>query len=127
MKLFSSGINQYKGGVAVIIRAQFLQKFGGERKWKVFVQGRLARLELNGAQGSFHIYAVYFDSESAGERDKQIKKLEQVFVHGVHNLIMGDFNFVTSDKDRIAKSTAECSINPADKKNQQLGPMPLGS
>jgi hypothetical protein len=36
---------------------------------------------------------------------------------GVHNIIIGDFNFVTSDTDRISKTDASCDNNAADKRN----------
>lgn len=115
--LFSSGIDQFKGGVAVMANRQFLQRFEREPTWTVLVQGRLARLELESAKGTLHIYAVYLDPESAAERDRQLLKLAESYDGKVHNIVIGDFNFVTSDSDRICKADAAAASNSMDKRN----------
>ena len=117
VQLFSSRNNQYSGGVAIIVRNDFLQHFGGRCKWSVFVKGRLARLEFSGAKGCLHVYAVYLNPDDPRERDEQIRRLADVMDPAVHNLVAGDFNFVTCDGDRISKLEGACHSNAADKRN----------
>ena len=120
VKVFSSGIDQYRGGVAVILRDSFLQYFEAKPRWTVIVQGRLARLELRGAKGTMHVYAIYLDPECAEARNCQMRRLAQVYDEKVLNIIIGDFNFVTSEADRISKSSAECHNNAGDKLNAKV-------
>ena len=117
VRLFSSRIDQHRGGVAIIVQSRFLQHFAGKPKWRVFVKGRLARLEFSGAKGCLHVYAIYLSPEDPGERDKQLKRLADVIDPAVHNLITGDFNFVANDCDRINKAAGDCHSNAADKRN----------
>jgi hypothetical protein len=46
-----------------------------------------------------------------------MKMIGDAMVDGVHNIIVGDFNFVTSDTDRISKTDVSCDGNSADKRN----------
>jgi hypothetical protein len=49
----------------------------------------------------------------------QIKKINEVYDHDVHNIIAGDFNFVTGESDRIRKDSARCTNNSLDKRNAE--------
>ena len=40
--------------------------------------------------------------------------LAEVYEHRVHNFVIGDFNFVTGDKERMAKAGADCRNNSSD-------------
>ena len=117
VQLYSSRINQQRGGVAIVVQSRFLQHFYGKPKWRVFITGRMARLEFSGSKGCLHVYAIYLSPEDPGERDKQLRRLADVIDPAVHNLITGDFNFVANDCDRINKSDGSCHNNAADKRN----------
>ena len=117
VKLYSSRIDQHKGGVAILVQSKFLRHFSADPKWKVFVKGRLARLEFTGAKGRLHVYVIYLNPNTPDERDKQLRQLAEVLDPLVHNIIAGDFNFVTSDADRISKTEGACHSNAADKRN----------
>ena len=117
VSMYSSRLDQYKGGVAVIVQSRFLQSFAAKPKWKVFSKGRLARLEFSGAAGRLHVYAIYLSPDSPEERDAQIMQLASILDRTVHNMIAGDFNFVSNDCDRMSKVDGESRSNAADNRN----------
>ena len=96
---------------------RFLQSFVAKPKWKVFVKGRLARLEFSGATGRLHVYAIYLSPDDPGKRDEELRRLAEVLGPSVHNILAGDFNFVTNDGDRISKGDGACNSGAADKRN----------
>ena len=59
LKLFSSGCNQYKGGIAIIVRDSFMKQFTYPPAWEVYVEGRVAKLTLRGPSGTLSVHAVY--------------------------------------------------------------------
>ena len=117
MRVYSSAISQYKGGVAVIVKNSFMQKCDAEPTWKDLVKGRLGRLQFNGAQGTLHVYVCYLDPELPAERDKDMRTPGNAMDDGVHNIVVGDFNFVICDADQISKTSAACESSAADKRN----------
>ena len=48
-----------------------------------------------------------------------MRKLGEAYDPEVHNIVVGDFNFVTTDADRIAKTSADCNNNSTDKSNTE--------
>ena len=117
LQLYSTGIDQFKGGVAVLVKKKVADRFCGKPVWTVIVQGRLARLEFTGPHGILHVYAIYLDPESPAERDSHMKKIEAIYDEKVHNLFIGDCNFTANASDHISKGDASCSDNTADKRN----------
>ena len=117
MHLYSSRLDQYRGGVAILVQQRFLEKFDRQPVWRVFVKGRLARLEFSGVKGCLHVYAIYLSPDDPCDRDKQMKNLADVMDPMVHNIVAGDFNFVENACDRINKSGGECLDNAADRRN----------
>jgi hypothetical protein len=115
--MYSSRLDQHKGGVAVFVQARFLQHFDGQPKWTVFTKGRIARLEFRGASGRLHVYAIYLSPDSPEEREQQLKQLVGIIDPKVHNILAGDFNFVTNDCDRISKVDGEGHSDAADRRN----------
>lgn len=69
--MFSTGISARKGGVAIIAKRAFLDQFK-DVVWTTIIDGRLARLSLDGPKGSLCLYAVYLDPSSA---DNQISAI----------------------------------------------------
>lgn len=101
---FSSYMDQYKGGVGLVVKKQFLRKFI-TIDWQVVVTGRIGCLVLSGKKGTLHIFVVYLDPESKLEQIQQIKMLGARLDARVHSLIVGDFNFVENECDRYIKAT----------------------
>ena len=110
---FSSFIDQFKCGVAILAKTSFMDKFPNTDKdncWKVIVPGRVGRLELLGPRGSPHIYAIYLDPQSKSSQKDHIAKINDIIDDRVHNLFAGDFNFVEQENDRLIKQTMRWSI-----------------
>ena len=114
---YTSGIDQYKGGVAMLVKQSFIEKFSGEPTWKVIVKGRIARLEFKGPQGCLHVYGCYLNPDSPAKRSQQLKAMSDAMDDRVHNVVVGDFNFVVSGSDRISKTDARAETIRADKQN----------
>jgi exonuclease III len=113
-KYFSSYIDQYKGGVGLVVNQRFLQQFS-RYEWQVVVVGRIGCLELSGKKGSFHIFVVYLDPESKQAQIQQIRSLGTRLDTRVHSIIVGDFNFADNDCDRYIKLTGNgASSNDRD-------------
>ena len=107
---YSSFIDQYKGGVGLVVKRSFLQNFA-QSEWEVITRGRIGRLKMSGEKGSLHIYVVYLDPDCHKQKIESIKALGAKLDPRAHSLIIGDFNFVESDCDRFLKSTGAWSGN----------------
>ena len=105
VSIFSSGISQFSGGVAVIVKNEFFNKFTS-RTWHALEVGRLGQLQLCGPRGELHLYAVYLDPACSESQSNTIRLLSSCIRTEVHNLICGDFNFTMHDGDRIQRSDA---------------------
>ena len=106
--MYSTGISARKGGVAVFIKKAFLDKFL-TAEWAVIVEGRVARLTLDGPMGRLCIFAIYLDPSSVENQVKSIQCIGQATDPHAHNVLSGDFNFTEMPSDRIAKQTADLS------------------
>ena len=110
---FSSYLDAHKGGVGILIKKAFLDKFPFtdlDNCWKVLVRGRIGRLCLAGPKGWFHIYAVYFDPSDKRSQKQGVAALSEHWDSRVHSLVAGDFNFVECEQDRYIKSSGAWSI-----------------
>ena len=116
IQLFSSGIDQFKGGIAQLVKHSFLDQFNFHN-FVVLAHGRIAKLELAGAHGCMHVYIIYLDPESASEREVQMRSIAAKCDPHVHNIVLGDFNFAANDSDRISKTGADCHSNNDDRRN----------
>ena len=123
-KVFSSGISQHRGGIAVVIKQSFLQRFC-RQNWQVIVAGRVGALHLDGSEGALTIIAVYCDPSSKAQQALQCEAIAKSIDPKRHCLIAGDFNFVTTDHDRISKANGSPTGNNdkamADKWRQIVG------
>ena len=101
--IFSSGISQHTGGIAVVVKESFLKRFS-HQQWQILVPGRVGILHLDGNEGSISIVAVYLDPSSKQSQRKHRELISWVLDSSRHLVIAGDFNFVTSEHDRISKN-----------------------
>ena len=99
---FSSYIDQYKGGVGIVIKNAFLKSFRSHH-WKVISKGRLGRLSLQGDSGTLHIYVVYLHPSDKCQQKQAITTLNKHLDPNAHSIITGDFNFVIAEADRYSK------------------------
>ena len=112
-KYLSSYIDQYKGGISLLVKYDFLKRFyevDVKRDWCIIIPGRLARLALYSGKGTIHIYVCYFDPTSTGAQVACIRRLAETLDDKVLAVIVGDFNFVESAYDRYVKSSASWSL-----------------
>ena len=105
VEYFSRGISPHCGGIGLMINKRFTQRFTCIH-WVPMETGRLARLELSGAQGKLNIYIVYLHPSSVSSQAESIRTLAQSLQAGEHNIVLGDFNFVAHAHDRIDKASA---------------------
>ena len=114
---FSTYIDQFKGGVGILVKKEFMKKFPNtdlKTCWKIIVPGRVGRLELLGPQGSLQIFAIYFDPSSQSLQKSHIEAIDKVIDNRFHVILAGDFNFVEHQTDRFVKQTESWSFG-ADK------------
>ena len=96
----SSFIDQFKGGIGILIKHSFCERFGVSchedllNCRDVLIEGRLGRLRLQGNEGSLDVFAVYMDPASKLEQCNSVARLAGSIDRRVHSLITGDFNFV---------------------------------
>jgi endonuclease/exonuclease/phosphatase family metal-dependent hydrolase len=113
--LFSTHISARRGGVAIIIKRAFLEKFSAT-DWSVVVAGRVAKLTLSGPRGKLCIIPAYLDPSSTANQIEQIRLIGDAIADNAHNVVAGDFNFVECCADRITKTSA--AISSAEDKRQ---------
>ena len=118
ISIFSSGISQAKGGIAILVKDEFLKRFTSHH-WDKLEEGRIGRLRLHGRQGQLHIYAVYLDPNSNQAQATLVNLLPAALQEDAHNLIGGDFNFTMGYGDRICKDTAQTGGDNAKDKARQ--------
>ena len=82
--------------------------------WEELDLGRAAVLRLRSNRGALDIYVVYFTAgNKTGQRERS--SLRRKFAgamrpaHGTLSIIMGDFNYVTSEDERVTKHTSRWS------------------
>ena len=104
--LWSHG-SRMQGGIALIVQEQFLKQFRKvtPKDWEEIVPGRLAVLHLEGPQGRIAIATMYFASghRAADQRSEMRQKLRKAMAKHTDTLwlMMGDFNWVTKEPDRL--------------------------
>ena len=112
----SSFIDQFKGGIGILIKHSFCERFGVSchedllNCWDVLIEGRLGRLRLQGNEGSLDVFAVYMDPASKLEQCNSVARLAGSIDRRVHSLITGDFNFVEGEFDRWRKDGSGWSL-----------------
>jgi len=101
---FSTCIDQYKGGLGILVKTRFLKQFPQTDLlscWQITVVGRMGRLTLHGPCGAWHIVAVYLGPNNKEARAEEVKKLRQFIDTKAYTISVGDFNFVERDVDRV--------------------------
>ena len=104
---FHSDLDQFKGGIGLLVKKVFLQKFlpvNGETDWIVIEAGRNGCLKLRGSAGLLHIFVCYFDPEI-----ESIKRLSRALDADAHTIVLGD-HFVRSAEDHYVKASVEWSM-----------------
>ena len=107
-----SDLDQYKGGIGLVIRQSFLAKFAalGEDNWLVIVKGRVGRLRLCGTRGTLDLFVVYLDPADHTSQVDCIRLLGEHIDSRAHTLIFGDYNFVHNAADRYVKASGAWSM-----------------
>ena len=108
---WSHGTNAV-GGVGLLLSNSFLQNFNPttDKSWLQIIDGRVARLRLEGTQGCLDVYVLYLQSGNDAD-DRQARK-DAATTIAKHmapaterlSLVMGDFNFVTQSCDRTSRN-----------------------
>jgi len=101
----------HQAGIGLLLKQEFLNKFNPvnpERDWNPIVPGRVGILSLQGSLGSLDIVVAYFATGQEGSSQQQ-NALWTISRHlrpreRVLTVMMGDWNFVTEDKDRFCKT-----------------------
>jgi exonuclease III len=103
----------HQAGIGLVVKTSFMDNFNpvAPEDWNEIVEGRVAALRLRGPDGSLDIFVVYLQSGEEGsvERAAAIRKLAASIQErkSVLSVVLGDFNYVPSKRDRISKSTGE--------------------
>jgi len=101
--LFSSGVSVHYGGVAILIKKQFiLAGHFTEVRDKVIEKGRCIKLSLSGAGGKLHIFGIYLDPNNSQARIKTMKLMKRAVSQNVHTIIGGDLNFTFKPNERLS-------------------------
>ena len=109
-RMFSTGISAQKGQVSIIVNRTFLDLFD-RVDWAVIVEGRVARMTLDGPKVKLCLHAVYLDPESLENKFNAIRDLNKAMDPSAHNIVAGDFDFVEHPSDRIAKASANVATS----------------
>ena len=110
---FSSYLDQFKGGVAIVLSKSYLKRFSDTdlaNCWTVIVKGRIERLSLIGPSGTLHIVAIYLDPEDKASQLKHVALMRRHVDPQVHSIFTGDFNFVECESDRFVKASQSFSL-----------------
>ena len=116
VKGFWSHNTTHQAGVGLLTEQAFLDKFNpvdpsNSDDWEEVDAGRVAVLRLRGPSGGVDIFVLYVATgEDAGvSRASAIQKISAVVQERTETLsiIMGDFNYVPSERDRINKHNGE--------------------
>ena len=112
---WSHGRSRHQAGVALAVKTQFLKNFNPvkEKDWEEIEPGRMARLSLRGPKGGLDLYAIYFPTGTLAE-EQTLKKVLTLRLQKemrpqlkVLSILMGDFNFVMKNEDRLCLRTME--------------------
>ena len=123
-----------RGGVAVIIKNTFLEKFrSNEPQWFDIEAGTAAIMRLQGKEGNLDIAPIYLPTGNQGETEGGRRSLLSLRSeirtkiarhirsrHAALTILGGDFNYVTEREDRMSKATAEWSKAADDKEEEDF-------
>ena len=105
-----------RAGIGLIVKDDFLRNFNHPRDgdWIEVVPSWAAILRLSGSQGSLDICVVYMatgDSEARTARNNTRMQLQNSLKpeNITLTILLGDFNYVVSERDWVTKDTAEWS------------------
>ena len=111
LEVFSTYLDQYKGGVSVIVTRKLMDQFENPAMWQVTEQGRSGTLKLSGKKGSLHISGAYPPPTTAVEKCNSIRLLSLGLTNRAHTIMLGDFNFVLIEAGRLVKESAMARLN----------------
>jgi exonuclease III len=106
-KFFGVPGDQAVGGVACFCRCSFLETHFQFVEWEEWEPGRHAYLKCFGERGNAVFHDVHFEPNDIPRRKKQISQLRTTLdTFSQHcNFVMGDFNFVMDEVDRMSYGT----------------------
>jgi len=106
-KFFGVPGDQAVGGVACFCRCSFLETHFQFVEWQEWEPGRHAYLKCFGERGNAVFHDVHFEPNDIPRRKKQISQLRTTLdTFSQHcNFVMGDFNFVMDEVDRMSYGT----------------------
>ena len=107
---FWSCIDQNTCGIGDLVNTQYMTRHRLEHSsmtWTVLEAGRVARLSIRALACSVDLFCVYLHHECRLRRRASLAALCAAFAprHLVQSFIAGDFNFVTSNDDRLDMQT----------------------
>jgi hypothetical protein len=115
-----------QAGIGLIIKEEFLNKFNPvtDTSWEYIETGRAAVLRLRGPSGALDIFVIYLATGDSGGKMQRAETLRKVAAamrprEEVLSLIVGDFNFVASARDRFNKQQATWT-GQCDEDEQEL-------
>ena len=117
MFFWSHGPTRWQAGVGLAVKRTFLQHFNHttDAAWHEIIPGRAARLSLRGASGALDLYVCYLPTGSMNEEQRQhtINKIRDNIAPNdkVLSILMGDWNFVMNNEDRLCLSTMQFTGN----------------
>ena len=124
--LWSHGTDA-QAGISLWIKKEFLKNFNPitDDNWTTVVQGRVAKLALDGPNGALDIFVAYMTSGS--DQTAKLERKQQIGLIKDHmrdksealTVLAGDFNFVSNKDDRISKSDGNSS-GDRDKEESEL-------
>ena len=103
--------------MGLAVKRTFLEHFNptSDAAWHEIVPGRAARLSLRGASGALDLYVCYLPTGSMNEEQKQqaICKIHDSISpnDNVLSILMGDWNFVMNNENRLCLRTMEFTGN----------------
>jgi exonuclease III len=125
--LFASGISSFWGGVALLVKRDFLKTANFATVLDHVIEvGRCIKLCLSGASGCLHIFAVYLDPSNSAARTTTMRLMKAAVTPNVHTMIAGDLNFTFTCDERltfggIASSPADSDTACVREWNQLFG------
>ena len=114
---WSHGPTRWQAGVGLGIKHTFLQHFNPttNASWQEIVPGRAAKLSLRGPSGAVDMYVCYLPTGSQNEDQKlhTINSIRESLApnNTVLSILMGDWNFVMHDEDRLCMRTMQFTGN----------------
>ena len=121
-KAFWSHGTRAQAGAGILINRSFLGNFDEDlTHFETIQEGRIAVLRLNGPSGALDIWVVYLDACSHQERLHSLRRIAGGCQgqHSTLSVLAGDWNFVTTLKDRCCSTSGEWT-GDRDRETQDL-------